>query len=270
MIPAFKTGPNNFKEGQRIVTELGASVCEVWFNVNKYAEYKEMFAWLQKHDVTFGLHHWGVVDGNIKTNLATQDDHIRQETIRQIKQTIDIVVDEDAGSVNIHPGAECIETIDFTTGKQAIKENMRTKKELAHKIFLESAHELHEYAEDRNVLLTIESITAREKAIDSMREPIYDPGSIPLSVIEQFVMEGGWFANDISHTASHFLLSEENTEAAWKPVVEFSKRIADRTKLVHMNVITPPYNGTDSHDGITEEDFKQETFPEIVELIKKL
>lgn len=261
MILGIKTGPKNFVEGQKVITDLGASMCEVWFDVTKADIYKEMLLWLAKHNIAIGLHHWGIIDTGIKTNLSTQDTHIRNETIAQIKQTIDIGVDIGCVYVNAHPGAQAIETIDFTDWKQTMIPGKHTPADTAKKLFLEAAQELTQYANDRGVLLTIESITARESAINHDRFDIYDPGNTRLDTLEAFTNAGGWFANDISHTGTHFLVSEENTDTAWQSLMEFSGRLAARTRLIHMNVITPPYNGTDSHDGITEQDFQKETFP---------
>ncbi len=261
MILGFKTGPKNFAEGQKVVEDLGASMCEVWFDVTKTESYTEIFAWLAKHNVSVGLHHWGVIDANIKTNLATQDEHIRTTTINQMKLTIDIGQQIGCAYVNAHPGAQHVETIDFTDWKQEILPDKRTPPDIAAKLFWQAAQELTQYANDRGVLFTIESITARESAINHDRLNMYDPGNMPLATLEEFSQRGGWFANDISHTGSHFLVSEQNTDAAWQRAMEFSERMAARTRLIHMNVITPPFNGTDSHDGITDADFEKETFP---------
>lgn len=261
MILGFKTGPQNFAEGQKIVTDLGASMCEVWFNVNKHEEYKEMFAWLTKHDVAIGLHHWGVVDGNIKTNLSTQDSHIREETIRQIKQTIDIGADIGCVYVNIHPGAERIETIDFTNWEQSLTSHPITRSNTARDILLTAVEELHQYAYNKNVLLTIETVPAIEKTSDVERESTFDSGTTPLATMELIAKKGMWIANDISHSASKFLIDKPDTAVAWKHLLDFSTTVAPQTRLLHINTITPPYNGTDSHDGITDEDFAQETFP---------
>lgn len=261
MILGFKTGPKNFPEGQQIVNDLSASMCEVWFNVTKHEEYKEMISWLTKHNVAIGLHYWGVVDGTIKPNLATQNEYVRKETMRQIRQTIDIGASIGCAYVNIHPGAQAIETIDFTHWKQTMTSDPITPQELATELLLLATNELHEYATEKNVILTIESIPAREAIEGTHREHTYDPGNASLATIERIAQEGMWIANDITHSGSHTLLSEPTTDAAWKAMMDFSTRIQEHTRLLHINTVTPPYNGTDSHDGITDEDFKQETFP---------
>jgi hypothetical protein len=261
MILGFKTGPKNFPTGQEIVSDLGASMCEVWFNVNKHEEYKEMISWLQKNNVAIGLHYWGVVDGKIKPNLATQDEHVRNETLQQIRQTIDIGADIGCVYVNIHPGAQAIETIDFTNWEQTMTSDPITTKELATELLLLACNELHEYALTKNVLLTIESIPAREARRDTDREHIYDPGNASLVTMERIAQEGMWVANDITHGGSHAFITESSTDAAWEKFMEFSTRTQNQTRLLHINTVTPPYNGTDSHDGITAEDFQKETFP---------
>src|SRR3989344_6106957 len=160
MILGFKTGPKNWQEGQRAIEELGASRCELWFDVTRADEYQEMLAWLAKHDVVIGLHHWGIIrlrvaqpdSAGIKTNLATQDDHIRNATITQIKKTIDIGSAIGCAYVNAHPGAAEIETIDLADWKQSIIEGKGTDALKSTKYFLESALLLAEYANQKNVL----------------------------------------------------------------------------------------------------------------------
>lgn len=259
MIPGFKTGPQNFAEGQAIVTDLGASMCEVWFDVTKADSYKEMLAWLQKHNVSIGLHHWGTVNGNLKTNLATQNEHIRNETIHQIRQTIDIGADIGCAYVNIHPGAQAIETINLTTWEQSMTSDPVTSLVDSTELLLMASKELNEYAQAKNILLTIESLPGRETS--GGRENTYDAGNTSLATMELLANNNIWIANDITHSASQLLVHEQDTAVAWKQLIEFSTRIASQTRLIHMNVITPPYNGTDSHDGITDEDFTHETFP---------
>ncbi|MDA1169131.1 MAG: TIM barrel protein [bacterium] len=259
MILGFKTGPKNFAEGQKIVTDLGASMCEVWFNVNKHEEYTEMLSWLIKHNVYIGLHYWGVVDGNIKPNLATQNEHIRNETMNQIRHTIDIAADIRAVYVNIHPGAQAIETINLTNWEQSLTSNPITPLVDSTQLLLTASKELDEYARTKNILLTIESLPGRETSMG--RGNIYNAKNTSLATLELLAQKGIRIANDITHSASQFLVDEQDVVVAWKQLMDFSTRIASQTRLLHINTITPPYNGTDSHDGITDADFAHETFP---------
>lgn len=259
MILGFKTGPKNFAEGQRIVTDLGAFMCEVWFNVNNHEEYTDMLTWLQKYNVSIGLHHWGVIDGYIKPNLATQHDHIRNETMNQIRHTIDIAADIGAVYVNIHPGAQAIETINLANWEQSVTSDSITPLSDSTQLLLAASKELDEYARAKDILLTIESLPGRETSMG--RENIYNANNTSLATLELLAQQGMRIANDITHSASQFLVDEPDTAVAWKRLMDFSARIAPQTRLLHINTITPPYNGTDSHDGITDEDFEQDTFP---------
>src|SRR5258708_1198468 len=101
----FKTGPKNWQEGQKIVTEDGGKLCEVWFRIDKKDEYAEMLNWLGAQKVAVGLHHWGLIEGKYKTNLASTYPTIRQKTIQQIKDTIDVGASlADCAYVNVHCG----------------------------------------------------------------------------------------------------------------------------------------------------------------------
>src|SRR3989344_882128 len=105
----FKTGPRTWEEGKRIVIEEGAKLCEVWFRIDKASDYTEMLDWLTAQGVSVGLHHWGLVDGRYKTNIASKNTNIRQKTLQQIKDTIDIGARIECAYVNMHCGAQAIE-----------------------------------------------------------------------------------------------------------------------------------------------------------------
>jgi hypothetical protein len=43
--------------------------------------------------------------------------------------------------------------------------------------------------------------------------------------------------------------------------LEKTKKLALQTRLVHINTMPPPFNGTDGHLGILDKDFKKDVFP---------
>ena len=277
MIPGFKTGPHTWDEGKRIVEEDGAAMGEIWFNVNEIEQYDAPLRWFVDRDVKLGLHHWGLTtmaefpDVTIKPNLATHHTEVRKQTLRQIRTTIEYAESLGAVYVNAHPGARHLEQIDFATGTQAIVADAEpTSVEEAERLLLEAAKELHQYATDRDVLFTIETLPARENQNYKERRNVYDAGSSRLSSIAKIGAQGNFIANDISHTTAHFGLSNESRDKMWQQLLDWTKTAAPHTKLLHVNTMAPPFNGTDSHDGITSDDFAGDVFPTRDQLIQWL
>ncbi|MBI3250333.1 MAG: TIM barrel protein [Candidatus Andersenbacteria bacterium] len=237
-------------------------MCEIWFNVTEQKPYNEIFTWLQDRDVRIGLHHWGLVEGRYKTNLMTADEAIRTETIRQIKQTIDIAADIQAVYVNIHPGAQAIERLNFEANTQGPENKASTSAELAETLLLEGARELQFYAKEKSILLTIETLPGKENTeYMAGRSRIYDPGNASLPMMEKLTVQGNFIANDLTHTTGQISKETDNTQEIWKRLFSFTQKIAPATRLIHINTVEPPYNGTDSHGGITDNDFTTERFP---------
>lgn len=265
MIIGFKTGPANWAEGQRIVEEDGGSMCEVWFRIDRADDYDTMFSWLRARNVAIGLHYWALVDGQIKPNISARDEAVRAETVRQIKRTIEAASDLEAVYVNIHPGALLLEKINFENRTQQLVVGQKaaglTWQESDTERCLEVVADLTAYARERGVLLTIETILARELVSFDHREPTYESATTPLSCMARLAEAGFAIANDITHTVTWFGLENPDRGYQWEKLLAFTNKIAPATRLLHINTVQPPFNGTDSHDGILPADFANGVFP---------
>lgn len=266
----FKTGPKTWEEGKRIVEEDGARLCELWFRIDKAAEYDDMLAWLANHEVRVGLHHWGLAQEKYKTNLATNNEAIRLETIQQIKDTIDVAADIGGAYVNAHPGAAQLEKSDLQTGKaEPVTEGITDPKESG-ALFLLAAGELQTYAKEKGVLLTLETLPGRESYRAHDRSRLYDPQNVPLAVMAKLGAQGNWLANDITHTLAALAAWESDEAKLEKQLLEFTRQVAPFTCLLHINTLLLPHDGADSHDGVTEVDFLRKVSPgkaKIMELL---
>ncbi len=256
----FKTGPNTWEEGQTIAREDGIKLCEVWFRIDKVREYDSMLRFLADEKVSVGLHHWGLIDGKYKTNIASGDEHIRRQTIQQIKDTIEVGANIECAYVNAHSGAQSNEMISFEPFEQQLLPTGTLSLAEAEKIFLESAEELQDFARHQGVTLTIETLPGAESA--TSREDIYVPGNTPYSTLLQLGSIGALIANDFTHTASQMMLQTKDISIIGELLLEFTKTAAPLTGLLHVNTIIPPFNGSDSHTGILPEDFSAGAFPQ--------
>ena len=78
-------------------------------------------------------------------------------------------------------------------------------------------------------------------------------------VLERLGQAGQTLCFDISHTAGQY--PGLKREALFEKVLNDARHLAPFTKLIHVNTVKEPFNGTDSHDGILPEDFKNNVFP---------
>lgn len=263
MTIGFKTGPRTWEESKVIVEEDGATMCEIWFDVRKAAEYQPMFDWLAARKVKIGLHYWGLIDDKIKPNLCASNAHIRAATIDQMMQTITIAHEIKAVYVNIHPGAQALEEMNFDRRTQELVPGEKVGEAKAWQALSESAKQLQDYAQQRDVLLTIETLPGREAEKYEARESLYDPGNASLDWLLKLGQQGNFIANDITHTSSTLAIVNNDPVVMWQGLMDFSRQAAAQTRLVHLNTMIPPFNGTDSHNGLLEEDWAGDAWPNL-------
>jgi hypothetical protein len=262
----FKTGPQNWREGQEIVTEEGAAMCEIWFRVDQAEEYQPMLEWLEKEEVDVGLHYWGLVGQKYKPNLMTNNSAIREDTRQQIKETIRIAAARGSVYVNIHPGAQSLEQINFQEGRQQLVEKSKTPTKDAEQLLMESVAELQAWAEEQGVLLTIETLPGRENTERERGGEVYDPNNPSLSLMQTLAANNFWLANDFTHTAGAAAKETEGREKIAQAVREFTQATAEKTRLLHVNTVAEPFDGTDSHDGILYQELSCQIYPREEEL----
>jgi len=173
--------------------------------------------------------------------------------------------------VNIHPGAQVSEELRFDPVRQSPIWSDETPAKEAEKLCLEALEELNEYAQKRKVLLTVETICRGEQRAED-REDFYEPGNMQLNVIEEATKRGINIANDFPHAASWAREGKGRDihEDMWEILIGFIKKTKKKTRLLHVNTLSAPFNGTDSHDGITDEDEAKGVFPNRQQLVEIL
>ncbi len=245
-------------------------MCEMWFRVDRAKDYDRKFKWLNKEGVDVGLHYWGICKNNFKPNLATNNKKIRNEALEQIKKTIDIGEIIGCVYVNIHPGAQVAEKLHFNPTRQKPVWFDKTPREEAEKLCLAALEELSGYASEKDVLLTVETICRGEQMTDD-RTAFYEPGNLRLEVIEKAASRGINVANDLAHTVTWAKAEGQDAyNEMWDKLKGFTDKTKNATSLLHINTVSKPFNGTDSHDGITPEDEKKGVFPSRNKLLEIL
>lgn len=272
MKTGIKVGLRDYKTK---IPTTGASVCEVYFRFDKNDQYDELFKSLKNRNIKAGLHYWGVVKKNILYNLAYPDSEIQKETLSQIKETIDIASRYKLRYVNVHPGnyrlvklnldSEVFEDggneISQVVGKRTLFENVKL---------------LHQCALERNILFLIETVPSRYGPVwydENSRLTPLRLGDPNVQTIIELANLGFYVTNDLGHTLADE--TSNNRSYLFEKLFEKTLVLAKQTRLIHVNTTRPPFNGTDTHDGVTPEDFKNNVLPskpqlnQLLEIFKK-
>lgn len=258
MIAGIKIGLEDYKEK---IPLTRAKFAEVYFRFDKSELYPDLFLTLKQKGLAAGLHYWGTVRNNFLYNLAHPNKEIRQETLAQIKQTIEIACCYKLKYVNVHPGNYRLVKINlnqhtFEDGGYAVD------KKIGWEILLENIKILHRYALERNVLFLVETVPKYYSpvwySLRSRLKPL-DLADPDVKTLIDIANKGFFVANDLGHTLANEV--SDNRSYLFKKLKERTVLLAKQTKLIHINTVNPPFNGTDTHNGILESDFQAGVLP---------
>lgn len=262
----FKTGPKSWEEGQRLVVDYGARYAELWYRYDKADDYQEIFRFFEQHEVAFGLHYWGVVEGNILPNFCYDQAVQYRQGIDSVKEAIDVASKVGATYVNIHPGSRRLTKLNEAFDQLTLISNDLTPEDRARELLLAATTELSEYAQERGVLFLVETIPAHDAASWNQggRNTVLESHQAPTEFLLALAERGYYVANDFGHTAAN--RPQLNRDQLWDYLYTVSQQLAPQTKLLHVNTLSAPFNGTDSHDGILSSDWQCDVFPNEAQL----
>ena len=249
MTLGIKVGPQ--KQSFIDLEQTNTPFAEVWFDVSRKNEYTELFTILKRRTMQVGLHFWGALPDGTWTNIAYPDAHLINASVNLIQQAIDVASEWHFQYVNIHPGSMAKLSIDLETmAIRVVKKPVALS--VAQDNFMESAVKLTEYANNRDVVFTVETVPMRItnwSAKKAQHDPtnIRDGYELPISAIESAAAGGVAAANDFGHTAA---ILADNPKDIWNHLKEKTMALAPYTRLIHLGFVTPPYNGTDAHDHL--------------------
>ncbi|MBI2404789.1 hypothetical protein HYV22_01260 [Candidatus Gottesmanbacteria bacterium] len=246
----IKVGPQ--PQSFHDLEQTRAPYCEVWFNINEASQYDDLFAFITKRDIDVGLHFWGQLANGTAPNFAYPDTQLIRGSLVLIQKTIDIAAQNKFSYVNIHPGMATKSKIDFTK-HQLQPMTPPVDFALSEQLFLEHAQTLHQYATNRGIVLTIETVPQRNTPDwydhNARKENrTINAYELPVAMLTKAAGQGLWIANDLCHTAAN-VISDNRTDVA-NVVFETTKTLAPQTRLIHVGFLIPPYNGTDFHDHL--------------------
>lgn len=249
VILGIKVGPQQQSFLDLALTRT--TFAEVWFNISRANDYAELFDELKRRKVQVGLHFWGVLAGGISAGFGYPDQSILNRSADLVKKTIDIAARNKFQYVNIHPGSRAIVKIDLERMDYPYVSKPIDLKQ-SQSIFLEEVAKLHEYANDRGIVLTVETVSRLLSKTDwynpEARLNPLDIYQLPVASIQAAGTCDVAVANDFVHTATNTTL--DDPQDIWKFLYKTTQSLAPATRLIHLGFLVPPYNGTDFHDHL--------------------
>jgi len=250
----IKAGPQS--ESKTNLEATKPEFCEVWFNAGEEARYDELFSYCESNHIAPALHFWGALPDGTWTNIAYPDTELIKSSMDMMKHTIDLAARYKSPYVNIHPGQQSRVTIDFSC------EQLRLQCEpvalvQSEQLFIENATILEQYACDRGVVFTVETIPARVTNgwYDSPdRDHPLNIYELPSDVVIRWAAAGHAVANDFGHTAASVISDDANEVRSY--LFAATRDMTAQTRLIHAGFIVPPYSGTDFHDTLLNPLFK--------------
>lgn len=254
--------------------ETGARFAEVWFQINRAADYNGIFEYLKLQKIEAGLHFWGTLSSGYLANIADPSDPERlNESVDLIKKTLEIAAKNHFRYVNIHPGSAAKIRVELKKWTYQEITQMVSLKD-AENCFLANAQNLNDYARKLGVLLTVETIPPRVLS-GSLDERISDikvinAYELPITTIYRAAGQSIMIANDFSHTAANFS-DLNNPQLIYEALLKTTEKLFPVTKLIHIGFINNSFTGTDYHGSLDDKIFlENKTVPNLEELKKLL
>jgi hypothetical protein len=167
-----------------------------------------------------------------------------------MKATIDVAARNHFAYVNVHTDMRALLNVNFTTMSVSVASEPADLA-VCTRIFFENIAILKKYADDRGVLLTIETVPQRDTtdwSVTRARSGIIDLKQLPITVQLELGKRGFSIANDFCHTACNMISDDRG--AIWTFLYDTTKALAPATRLIHFGFVVPPYNGVDLHDSL--------------------
>lgn len=256
----LKVGPANWQD---VLSRVTPECAEVWFRLDWAEKIEPIYHVLQAKSVPFGIHFWAITAEGFEPNLAIEADALAAESIEQIKKSLDIAASVGAQYLNVHPGGLRRKHLDFEKSRLVVLDNESLPLEEAEATLLRSAEVLNEYANKKKVSLLFETLPRHEGigwADPSGHLEIQVADNLPAETLLKLGENGYLLTNDFGHTLASY--PDLQGESLQNKLIEMTEKLAPFTRLIHLNTVRPPFNGTDSHNGILPEDFALQVIPD--------
>lgn len=264
----IKVGYKDWEE-KLLGSKVKIPVCEVAYNKEHQDELKPLYLYLKKNNIYAGIHVPFVCGEDYAMNLSSGNENVRMWTAKVIKGIIDEASEARLSYVNCHAGS----LRDYKVIKErVILEKAVFKEEKALERLEQGTQELTGYAREKDVLLTIENSPSMEwRKFDFFDNDVrcnpLDVKFIRSDVLYKTLEGKASFCLDVGHLFTEYY---KDTDDWFLKFYQAIQRFIPVTKLFHFSTVKPPFNGTDSHDGFTGEDFAKGARPSKDEMKKIL
>lgn len=270
MKTGIKVGPD---DGIEILKKTKPECCEVWFRFDWQKKYQPLFVYLKKKNIPFGLHFWAMVENRYFPNLLTLEKDIAVKTFILIKKTIDKACEVGATYVNFHPESYRLSLLNLNNSTiKVLAKQKKIKKRASFKKFLFYLEKIKKYADKKNVIAYIETVPkfAPANFADLEKGRLKRQKTEGLETKKFFILAEMGFdiCFDLGHTIGQSLTKKK--KALFNYLYQTAKKLKPKIGLIHINTVLPPFNGTDSHNGILDEDFTKGVMPTKKQLVKLL
>jgi hypothetical protein len=296
MISGFKIGLADWEEKlqqcKRLRGDYPAFV-EIYFRVDKIPEYEKMFEFLEQNQIKSGLHFWGVLKSGIEPNLLSRNKWIANQSVMLMQSVIKVAQMHKCVYVNVHPGALKERQLNLNDSIFGFANYPETEFEEGRKNLLENAKRLQKIADKYRTMLTYETLPTNspKKWLEPRGlENLLITKQCPIEFYEDLVKNGYFVANDFGHTACSIdmenedrysqpslksrlvknLSPQEKRKKVKEFLFEWTKKLAENSRLIHCNLSLSPFDGVDTHLGLLSEDFAKDSLPNRDELIELL
>lgn len=270
MRPGIKVG---LYEWQEVLTQVKPECVEIWFRLDWQEKYQPLFQYLKANKIPFGLHFWATLKKGLFPNLLYLDQAIAQETYILIKQTIMIAGRWGARYINFHPESYRLSLLDLD--REIINTLNQDKPFNKEKSFHQLLYFLAKIKKDgvqQGVIPFLETVPKYSMAnFHDIQAGRLDPQKTEGLETERFfelAKLGYPICLDLAHTMAQPLISDR--KKLTKYLFQAAKNMEENIGLIHLNTMLPPFNGTDSHCGVTEKDFSDGVIPGKEDLITLL
>lgn len=230
------------------ITAAHPAFAEVWFNATKIDEYDNLFAFMKRQPMEVGLHYWGALPNGLLTNIAYPDPGMTKPSLALMRATIDIAAQNHFAYVNIHTDMRILLNVNFNTMNVSVASEP-VGIDVCRRTYEENVGLLKKHAENRGVVLTVETVPQRDTVSWSTnrdRSKVVNLYQLPIDIQINLASRGYAIANDFAHTACNMI--SDDRDAIWRFLYTTTKTLAPATRLIHFGYIVPPYNGVDNHD----------------------
>ena len=270
MKAGIKVGP---KDAIEVLDKTGARYCEIWFRLDWEDKYTSLFKYLNKNKVNFGLHFWAMVDNKYFPNLLYLDENIAKKTYGLIKKTIDIASKWKAKYVNFHPESYRLNLLDLDKSKiKTLNTDEPVHKKKSFRQLLFYLAKIKKYAEKKKVVPFLETVPKFMPSdfgnIRTGRIKLQKSEGLETERFFELTKLGYPICFDIGHTLGQYITDDR--KKLFDYLIKSAKKMLPNIGLIHVTTNVPPFNSTDSHNGVLEGDFKKDVMLDKKQLIQLL